>query len=192
MLRGGAGAFASREQAEGGRGAAGLVAHRAKAVRCSSTSAAIFLAGSRPLSCRRCVAREVIQPAGTQELFDQLEMANVVRAELCNDIAMRTDELAILKVEHAQLQEEREDTAQRLRRSEQKSRLLALRMTKLEVKLADAQSTHAADDEEKALVFKEAMEAMEATSSKRICGLEAQLAEAKRAPPQAKPKWPFS
>ena len=65
-------------------------------------------------------------------------------------------------------------------------------MTKLEVKLADAQSTHAADDEEKALVFKEAMEAMEATSSKRICGLEAQLAEAKRAAPQAKPKWPFS
>ena len=31
---------------------------------------------------------------GTQELLDQLEMANDVKATLCNDIAVRTEELA--------------------------------------------------------------------------------------------------
>ena len=54
--------------------------------------------------------------------------------------------------------------------------LLALRMTKLEVSLADAQNVHAEEEEEKALVFRNVLAEQEA----RIRELEAQLADAKK------------
>lgn len=135
------------------------------------------------LEVDRHVAREVIQPAGTQELLDQLEMANDVKVTLINDIALRTEELAALKVEYAIAQAEKEELAQRLRRSDQKGRMLGLRMTKLEVQLADIDNAHALQEEEKAFVFKSALESQEA----RIRELEAlHVADTKRGK-----RWPF-
>jgi chromosome segregation ATPase len=128
-------------------------------------------------------ARLVIQPEGHQELLDQLEMANEVKEALCNDIAMRTEELAAAKLQYAQVVAEKEEQSHRLRRAENKSKLLSLRMTKLEVALADAQNVAADDEEEKALVFKQLLVEQES----RIRELEASLAESKR----GKKLWPF-
>ena len=125
----------------------------------------------------RYTAREAIQPVGLHELEDQLEMANEVQKDLTRDIMLRTEELAKLKVEHAVVQEEKEEVVGRLRRSEDKARRLAVKMTKLEVQLADADNVHAEEEEAKAEAFKMALERQE----QHIRELEAQLAEAKQA-----------
>ena len=130
--------------------------------------------------------REAIQPAGMQELADQLEMANTVKEMLVNEMAIHTDELATLKVEYAQVQADREEGVLRLRKSEEKSRRLRLRMTSLEVHMEDLNNSRADDDEEKAMVFKEVMQRQET----RIRELEAQLAEKQEGSGRIK-RWPF-
>ena len=133
-------------------------------------------AASLQAEMARHARREFIQPAGMQELLDTIEMDREVKETLCNDIAFRTEELAVLKVEHALVLNEKEEGRLRCRRSEEKARMLALRMTKLEVELAASANTHAEEEEEKAMVFKAALDAQEG----RIRELEAQLAESKK------------
>ena len=117
--------------------------------------------------------RAAIQPVGTQELADQLEMANAVKDMLVNEMALRTDELACLKVEYAQVLEEKDECALRLRKSEEKSRRLRLHMTKLEVQLAEWGDTRAEEEEEVASAFRASMQGQEG----RIRELEMRLAE---------------
>ena len=130
--------------------------------------------------------REAIQPAGMQELADQLEMANTVKEMLVNEMAIHTDELATLKVEYAQVEADREEGVLRLRKSDEKSRRLRLRMTSLEVHMEELNNSRADDDEEKAMVFKEVMQRQET----RIRELEAQLAEKQEGSGRIK-RWPF-
>ena len=61
-----------------------------------------------------------------------------------------------------QVREEADENAMRVRRADQKSRLLSLRMSKLEVELANAQNVAAEDEEQKAMVFKSVMDEQEA------------------------------
>lgn len=140
----------------------------------------------------RRARREIIQPAGMQELLDQIEMDKLVKEEMCGAMAEHNEELATLRVERAQMLTEKEEGRLRLRRSEERCRMLAVRMTKLEVDLATAENSHADEEEEKAKVFKAALDAQES----RICELEKALSDAKahhlRADPgQPHRKWNF-
>ena len=74
------------------------------------------------------------------ESWDAKEMASAAEAQLASAY-QRNEELAGAKLEGVQVQAEKEELGHRLRRSEQKGRLLALRMTKLEVELADSTAT---------------------------------------------------
>jgi chromosome segregation ATPase len=118
--------------------------------------------------------RAAIQPAGVQELADQLEMANSVKEMMVNDMALRTDELAQLKVEHALVQAEKEETHLRMRKSEERVRVISLHMTKLEVQMAEWEQNHAELEEDKAKAFQEAMQSQETI----IHQLEGKLADA--------------
>lgn len=51
----------------------------------------------------RQAARAYIQPVGMQDLLDQLEVANDVKDALCQDIALRNEQLAAAKLECAQV-----------------------------------------------------------------------------------------
>jgi len=124
----------------------------------------------------RQAKRQFIQPIGMQDLLDQLEVANDVKQQLCSDIAQFTEELAQAKLYCAQVREEADENAMRVRRADQKSRLLSLRMSKLEVELANAQNVAAEDEEQKAMVFKSVMDEQEA----RIRELQLQLDNAKK------------
>ena len=126
----------------------------------------------------RQTARAHIQPVGIQELEDQLEVAADVRETLCSDIARLTEELVQSKLEHAQDQAGVEDANQKLRRSDARLRATAIKMTRLEVQLADSANSHAEQEEELAKVFREAMLQQEG----RIRELEA--AAASGAPPE--------
>ena len=117
----------------------------------------------------RLAARAHIQPAGLQELQDQLEVAGDVREALCNDVAKTTEELVEAKLQLALAQTERDELVQRLRKGTQKQQKLALRITELEVQLANAQNAHADQEEELAQVFRDAMQRQE----ERIRELEA-------------------
>ena len=128
--------------------------------------------------------RAAIQPAGAQELSDQLEMANTVKELLVSEMAVRTDELAVLKVEYAQVQAEREEGVLKLKKSDDKCRRLRLHMTRLEVQLADYDNSRADEEEEKAVVFRDLMQAQET----KIRELEARI-EAGGGTPRK--KWPF-
>jgi len=92
----------------------------------------------------RQAARQYIQPVGMQELLDQLEMANQVKDTLCNEIAVRNEELATAKLEHVQVQADLEEMSHRLRRAEEKrqrylmmSRLFTLQSPSTSVQIAD-------------------------------------------------------
>ena len=137
----------------------------------------------------RRARRDVIQPAGTQELLDQIEMDKLVKQEMCDAMAVTNEELASLRVERAQILTEKEENKLKLRRSEERCRALAVRMTKLEVELAGAESANADAEEEKAKVFKSLLEGQEA----RIRELERELAEAKKASSAGgqRKKWVF-
>ena len=138
------------------------------------------------LELERHTRRAAIQPVGTQELADQLEMANEVKQTLVSEMALFTDELATLKVEYAQVQEDKDEAHLRVRKGEEKSRRLRLHLTRLEVQIADWNNARADEDEEKTLAFKAAMQAQE----ERIRELERMVAEA--VPPGGKAKrWPW-
>jgi len=123
----------------------------------------------------RQARRAHIQPAGVQDLRDQLEIANDVRATLCADIAKLTEELVMAKLIAAQEQSEREVIEHKLLRAEEKGRNIALRMTKMEVQLVEYQDQNAENDELKANAFMEAMRLQE----KKIQELEEELKEAR-------------
>jgi len=125
----------------------------------------------------RAARREQIQPAGLQELQDQLEMADEVRATLCADIAKRTEELVQVKLERAQESVLLEETVHKLRHQTAKNRQLALRMTELEVQLAERENTSAETEEGIAGAFREVMQMQE----KKIIDLEERLRESKEA-----------
>lgn len=101
---------------------------------CSFLSSELRLAhSSNAAACQ--TRRAHIQPAGVQDLKDQLEIANEVRATLCADIARLTEELVQAKLMSAQEQSDREVMEHKLLRAEERCRSVALRMTKLEVRL---------------------------------------------------------
>lgn len=145
--------------------------------------------GAMKVELERRARRDVIQPAGTQELLDQIEMDKLVKQEMCDAMAVTNEELASLRVERAQILTEKEENKLKLRRSEERCRALAVRMTKLEVELAGAESANADAEEEKAKVFKSLLEGQEA----RIRELERELAEAKKASSAGgqRKKWVF-
>ena len=128
--------------------------------------------------------RAAIQPAGTQELADQLEMANEVKQMLVSEMALFTDELATLKVQHAQTQVEKDEAVLRVRTGEEKSRRLRLHLTRLEVQIAEWNAVRAEEEEEKSQAFKAAMQAQE----ERILELERIVAEAA---PGGRKRWPW-
>jgi len=109
----------------------------------------------------RHARRTAIQPEGMQELQDQLEMAEEVRTTLCADLASLTEELVQAKLARAEEQEEKEMMEHRLRRGAEKQRNLALKMTELEVKVAELTSNGAEHDEHIAEAFKEVMQNQE-------------------------------
>jgi len=124
----------------------------------------------------RQAKRAHILPEGVQELTDQLEMAHSVRQTLCADIAKLTEELVEAKLLSAQ----ESDRAQRLEgkmcRGAEKQLAVALRMTELEVRLAEAQGTQGENEEAIAEAFKEVMKEQE----QKIMTLEEELHQARR------------
>ena len=133
----------------------------------------------------RQLRRSAIQPAGTQELADQLEMANEVKQTLVSEMAVFTDELATLKVQHAQVQVEKDEACLRVRVGEEKSRRLRLHLTRLEVQISEWSAVRAEEEEEKTLAFAAAMKAQE----ERIRELERMVAET--VPPGGRKRWPW-
>ncbi len=132
--------------------------------------------------------RQLIQPEGVQELTDQLEVSNAVRATLCGDIAKLTEELVQAKLDRALELSDREELAQKLRRSNARARQLAMRMTELEVQLSASDNAHAEQEEELAQAFREAMQLQE----RRIRELEASASTDDRAAAEhkaSKKKW---
>jgi len=109
----------------------------------------------------RQTRRALIQPGGLQELQDELEMAEEVRATLCANLSNLTDELVQVKLSRAQEQDEREVLEQRLRRSTDKQRAIALRMTELEVRLADVNMSYSENEEKISTAFKDVMQQQE-------------------------------
>ena len=114
-------------------------------------------------------------------------MANSVKEALVQEMAVRTDELATLKVEHAMVQAEKEEGVLRSRKQDEKSRRLRQHMTWLEVQLAEASNAHADADEEKTMAFKGLLESQE----ERIRELEVLLAKEKESGGKERRGWPF-
>ena len=103
----------------------------------------------------RQAKRAHILPEGVQELTDQLEMAHSVRQTLCADIAKLTEELVEAKLSSAQESERAQKLEGKVCRGAEKQLAVALRMTDLEVRLAEALGTQGENEEAIAEAFKE-------------------------------------
>ncbi len=100
----------------------------------------------------RAERRLALLPTGLRDLQDQLDVADEVRGTLCQDIASLTQELVEVKLFYAQEHDAKTQLQERLRRATEKHRSTALRMTDLEVRLAEMvaeRDQHLAEAEER-------------------------------------------